>query len=527
MTEMGAGAGAATDLARDQSARLPSHGLFSPDRAIFVLIALTLLVRLIGAVLIGWGTGEAYYLATARQLHLSYFDQPPAFLWIIWATLQLTGSESVLVIRLPFILMFAASTWLIFDIGRRVSSPLAGFYAALITNASLLFTASIGSWIQPDAPMVLFWLATVRVLVEIFFGEGERRPRLYWALAGLFLGLTLLSKYHGVFLGVGTGLFLILNRTQRHWLARPAPWLALLIALLVFLPVIVWNAQNNWVSFGFQGDRARISELRWDGLIRMVIGQLVYMTPWIAIPALVVGVRALFAGPRGAYPPDSKPGAAALFAYLGWPAILFFTMVALWSDTQFHFHWQAPGYMMLFMVMGAWAARHDGRGVRIWLHGSLLLTIAIFLVLASHAATGWIRNVVPGDWTDPTAQQLPWTELGAALESRGVFEQDKTFVAGNDWIDCGYIDTQVAGLVPFGCLAEARNLAFNFDAASYQGWNAYVVLLTGDPAAVPDALRNSFATFEHVDTVSVSRNGRVEIANIQVYYAEGYSGQRN
>lgn len=521
MIEQGAAAGGAADGARTA----PGTRAFTPERAVWVLIAITLVIRLLGATSIGWGTGEAYYVATARQLHLSYFDQPPVFLWITWAVMQLTGSENTFVLRLPFVLMFAASTWLIFDIVRRVSSPLAGFYAALLTNASLLFTASIGSWVQPDAPMVLFWLATMRVLVEIFFGDGARRPYLYWSLAGLLLGLTALSKYHAVFLVAGTGLFLLLNRDHRRWLIHPASWLALVIALIVFSPAIVWNAQNNWVSFGFQGDRALASSsLRWDGFFAAILGQLAYMVPWLAIPSLGVGLRALFAGPRGAYPAGSAPGAAALFAYMGWPAIVFFTLVALWSDTQFHFHWQAPGYLMLFMLLGAWAARHDGRAIRLWLGSSLVLTFAILFALASHATTGWARTVFPGGWEDPTIQQLPWTELGAALDSQGAFAQPRTFVAGVDWNDCGYIDIQVAGRMPVACLGgDARNLAYNFDEKSHTGWNAYVVLRTGE-TTVPGWMQSWFASVRHVETVTISRNGRVEIGNIQLYYAEDFGG---
>src|SRR5690606_15698945 len=168
-------------------------GKFTPLQATLILIGVTLVLRVIGAAVIGWGTGEAYYLASARHLALSYYDQPPLFLWVIWATMELFDSESVLLLRLPFILMFSASTWLAFDIGRKIHSPLAGFYAALITNACVLFSLSIGSWTQPDAPMVLFWLATIRVLISIYFGSGSQRPYLSWSLAGLLLGLTFLS----------------------------------------------------------------------------------------------------------------------------------------------------------------------------------------------------------------------------------------------------------------------------------------------------------------------------------------------
>src|SRR5690606_8459480 len=183
----------------------------------------TALWRLVAAWVIGYGTGEAYYVATARSLALSYFDQPPLSLWITWATMALTGTDHPVVLRLPFIVLFMVSTWLIYRIGEKLHSPAAGFLSAVIVNASILFWVSIGSWIQPDAPMTTFWLATTLVLIDLFFGEGDRRPYRTWLLAGLLLGLTLLSKYHGVFLLAGAGLFMLANRDARRWLAHPAP----------------------------------------------------------------------------------------------------------------------------------------------------------------------------------------------------------------------------------------------------------------------------------------------------------------
>lgn len=502
-------------------------GPFTPAQAVLILIAVTFVLRIIGAWAIGWGTGEAYYLSSARQFHLSYYDQPPVSLWMTWATLYLTGSENVLVLRLPFVAIFAVSTWLVYAIGKAIHSPLAGFYAALIVNACVLFSLSIGSWMQPDAPMVLFWLATVLVLVHIFFGRGGERPWLYWSLAGLLLGLTFLSKYHAVFIVSGTGLFILLNRDARRWLLHPAPYVAILIALAVFSPVIIWNAQNDWISFGFQGGRALAETgLHWDRLVRMIWGQLLYMVPWLAIPALYIGIRALLAGPSGRFPQQTTPGAAALFAYIGWPPIVFFTLVALWSDTQFHFHWQAPGYLMLFILMGAWAAEKNGRGTKGWLYGSAAVTLAILTLLVTHAATGWARTVFPGDWEDPTALQLPWTELGEALDARDAFTAENTFVMGTDWIDCGYIDTQVAGRTPFACIGpDPRNLRYNFDEAAHAGWDAYVIAQTGNTDRIINALSSRFETVEHIETLTVSRNGVVELRDIQLFRTTGFAGE--
>ena len=64
------------------------------------------------------------------------------------------------------------------------------------------------------------------------------------------------SKYHGIFLPIGTALYLVLHRPARRWLSGPGPYAAMAIALLAFSPVIAWNATHEWASFLFQGGRA-------------------------------------------------------------------------------------------------------------------------------------------------------------------------------------------------------------------------------------------------------------------------------
>lgn len=512
--------------ARDREGREPLS-LIQPAQWILVLIAVTLIIRMIGAGSIGLGTGEAYYVSSARQLHLGYFDQPPLSLWIVWATMAATGNEAPWLLRLPFVLMFAASTGLIYWLGARLRSPLAGLFSALILNASLLFPLSIGSWIQPDAPMVLCWVATCCCLVQIFAGKGAERPFTWWSLAGLCLGGTALAKYHVIFLVLGAGGFMLLDRRARQWLLHPAPYLGLGIALVLFSPVLIWNAENHWASFAFQGGRALAGEsLDWVGLLRMLIGVLLYITPWIAVPALYVGVRTLLGVPAGWTRSSMRP-AANLLAIIGLPPIVFFTLVALWSDTQFHFHWQAPGFLTLFPLLGAWAARHFERHAKTigaWLAGSLALSTLVITLLLSHASTGWGRAMLPGAWEDPTAAFLPWTEVGEALATRGAFAAPRTFVAGMNWIDCGYIDTQLAGRAPLACLGpEPRNIAFNIELAHLDGWTGYIVARTDNPAAVVGYLAPLFESFEMLETASIRRSGVPEIDNLHIFRGAGFN----
>ena len=131
--------------------------LRNPRALVLWTIVIGTAARLIAAAALGYGLGEGYYFATARHLALSYFDQPPLSLWITHATWALSGSDSVFVIRLPFIAMFVDTTWLMYRLGALLFDERAGAIAAVLLNTSPVFTISAGGWIQPDGPLCRVW----------------------------------------------------------------------------------------------------------------------------------------------------------------------------------------------------------------------------------------------------------------------------------------------------------------------------------------------------------------------------------
>ncbi|MEA2888177.1 MAG: hypothetical protein QOD11_2537, partial [Bradyrhizobium sp.] len=80
-------------------------------------------------------------------------------------------------------------------------------------------------------------------------------PR-WWLAAGTFAGLALLSKFTAVMLLPAVLAFMLIPDWRRRWLTSPWPWAAALIAVAVFSPVLIWNAQHDWASFRFQSVRA-------------------------------------------------------------------------------------------------------------------------------------------------------------------------------------------------------------------------------------------------------------------------------
>ena len=202
-----------------------------------------------------------------------------------WGAAHLAGSEAPIVVRLPFIALFALSTWLMYRLGRR--SPMrVGLWAAVLLNLSPVFGVTTGTWVLPDGPLDCALLGAALCLVRAL----EHGTLAWWLGAGVCAGLALLSKYSAGLTMSGAGLYLLSSRMHRHWLATPKPWLAALVALLMFAPVLAWNATHGWASFAFQGGRAEGMQFRPLGPLATLAGEALFVLPWLWLPMMVVFV---------------------------------------------------------------------------------------------------------------------------------------------------------------------------------------------------------------------------------------------
>src|SRR5262249_8173955 len=126
---------------------------------------------------------------------------------------------------------------------------------ALVLMQILPFFFLAGMLMTPDAPLTAAWAAALYFLERALLARQSRAS----VLAGPSIGIGLVSKYTIGMLVPATLLFAILDPRSRRWLSRWEPYAALVIALAIFAPVILWNAQHEWASFAFQTSR-RLAE---------------------------------------------------------------------------------------------------------------------------------------------------------------------------------------------------------------------------------------------------------------------------
>lgn len=133
----------------------------------------------------------------------------------------------------------------------------------------------------PDAPLTACWAGAFYFIERALIGEKHKA----WWGVGICIGLGLLSKYTIVLLAPAIILFLIIDSRSRHWFYSPKPYIAAIIALLLFSPVIFWNYSHDWASFAFQGAR------RAQGSFHFSLGDLIV---YIMVLLSPVGVFAAF-----------------------------------------------------------------------------------------------------------------------------------------------------------------------------------------------------------------------------------------
>jgi hypothetical protein len=236
----------------------PARSLPKPDSsalrqwlAVAALIAAMTALRLTYASLLDLRTDEAYYWTWSKENVLSFLDHPPMIAWFIRFGTAIFGDTN-LGVRFAGILAMLVTQLLLADIVRRVTHDLRAVVIVLLLPEAALYYGLLMAKVSPDVALIPFATAMVWALIRLW-ESGDAR---WWLAAGVFGGLALLSKFTAVMLIPAVLAFMLVPDWRGRWLRSPYPWLAALIAIALFLPVLIWNAGHDWASFRFQFVRA-------------------------------------------------------------------------------------------------------------------------------------------------------------------------------------------------------------------------------------------------------------------------------
>jgi 4-amino-4-deoxy-L-arabinose transferase-like glycosyltransferase len=481
----------------------------SARAALWTIIGLSAALRLVLAGSLGAFTNESYYYLYAKHLDWGYFDHPPMTALVAALGLKLAGGISPeFGLRLGFISLFAGSTFLLARLTTRFFGPRAGVIAALCLNATVFYGLIVGTMSSPDGPLLFFWLLTLDRLAAAF-DQPERKS--IWIAAGLGLGGAMLSKYYAILLPAGAALYILLRPATWQCLRKPGPYLALAVSLVVFSPVIFWNATHEWASFAYQSGRASESTgFHPSMFLEAMAAQVLFLTPWVFLTLLIVVARLCHRRSRGWS--DEEVFLTCQAA----PAIILFLGISAFQRIMPH--WPMIGFVALMPLLGRNLAERLSR-IPNWTRPIIAATFvsavpfAIAALIFIQARTGLLGGssgrllgfVVAR--ADPTLDLIRWGQIAKELRNRGLLDDPNVFLFTDHWRNSAQLALATRLPSRTACYTkDARAFRFWSQAEDYLGRDGVYVDVV-DKEADPFDYRPWFATIELLGEVPIVRAG--------------------
>jgi dolichol-phosphate mannosyltransferase len=373
------------------------------------MAALGILAYVVGLRLIFMGAvdllpEEAYYWNYAQHLDIGYLDHPPMVAWLIWLGTNIFG-QTEFGVRSGAALCWLVAALFSFQFARNLYGKTAAFIAILLFSA-LPFFFAMGLLMMPDAPLTAAWAGALYFLERAVLAERSKA----WLGVGVCIGLGMLSKYTIALLGPATFIFVLLDARSRRWLWSPWPYLAAVIVILLFSPVIAWNAAHDWASFAFQSTR-RLSVASEFSLHVLIGSILLLITPLgftAAISTLTpaAGLRRVFH-----WPIDRKQAFISVYTLTPLSVFVVFSL--------FHHvkpNWTGPLWLAVLPAVAHMIATERrgalSRGARAW-GATVAIALLVYGLGLHYMALG-----LPGVPYPHSLRGLPiaWREFADAAE---------------------------------------------------------------------------------------------------------------
>ena len=376
-----------------------------------VVIGYTVLLRLVYLGLPELIQEEAYYWNYAMHLDLGYLDHPPMVAWIIWLGTLVFGT-SEFAIRIGSFACWIITALFMYGLSLNIFNKSTAISSVMLLAILPMFFG-VGLVTTPDAPLVMCWAGALYFLERALVGQ----KRSAWWGAGICIGLGMISKYTIVLLVPATFLYMLLDKSSRRWFVRPEPYAAALCVLLLFSPVIYWNATHDWASFVFQGPRRIHGSFKFS-LHLLVLSILVLLTPTGFLAAWGI-LRPDKRDKRAPVQSDSIPFPKRSYMFARVFSIIPLAVFLIFSLTrQIRLSWTGPLWLVLIpfiasqMVSGNYLdhRRYLRLAQRAW-----PVTIIVMMLLYG-TALHYLTLGLPGMPYPQNFSFLGWNDLGRQID---------------------------------------------------------------------------------------------------------------
>jgi hypothetical protein len=216
----------------------------TPRRFVFFFLGIITALRLLLIGQFGLFPDEAYYFMWSERMDWSFFSKGPGVAAAMWVSTHLFG-VSEFGIRFFSPLLALGTSLILWSFARRLYDDSVAAWIVLLVNVLPIFNA--GALVMTIDPLsIFFWSAALAAGWRAL--EEAPRFTLWWPATGALIGLGFLAKYTNAMQLVSLALLLALTPKYRAEFRRPGFYTLLGVFLICCTPVVIWNAQHEWVT---------------------------------------------------------------------------------------------------------------------------------------------------------------------------------------------------------------------------------------------------------------------------------------
>jgi hypothetical protein len=493
-------------------------------KKVLVLIAITTVVKIFIACSINLGNDEVYYRMYAQDMQWNYFDHPPMVAWLIRLTTFNLYFDNIFFIRLGAIICSAIVTWLFYLCGKKLSNEETGYYAACIYTTTIYGSIVAGIFILPDSPQMVCWLICLYLFIKITqYTHINRTKKMHMLYFGIAAGVGMLCKVHSIFLWVAVVLYVLVY--NKVWLKEPFFYLAMLATGLFMFPILIWNIDNNFVTYLYHSKRVDVTSggIQLNNFISFTTAQLLYCNPIIIFFIAKSTVAAI----KNNLPVLTSHSKILLLSSLP----LMFTALGLSLFKEVLPHWIGPAYCGLILLTASYFSKKTKEknykwGLPIPVLASLLLVLAISIigVIGINFYPGTLGSKSNNNYGDGdfTLDMYGWNSVKKEVEK--IIEKDITTqsmssdaaVVSNKWFPASHIYFYIAmplkrSLIAIGDTNDIHQYAWlnNKRRTLKQGDDAYFIVPSNNNCDVAALMQIKFTVIQQLDTIIQNRSGKM------------------
>jgi len=406
----------------------------SSTKKLYIFLFASFIIRACIAWFLELGNDEVYYVKYIQNTDFSYFDHPFMVGFVGQISTFNYHFQTEFFIRLGSLLIGTVNSYIIFSISYYLWNEKTAWISLILYSSSIYCSIIVGVFYMPDSPMTLFWL------LALFTGlKAIRENKMnYLMLFGLLSAFAVASKYQAVYLPFG--LFLFCFIFKRKWLFHYKTIFGFLLFFLGLIPTILWNIENNWVSFSFHKGRIGENGFHINYFLKEIFGEIFYNNP-ISVFLYYFTIRFILKTKK--YTNES----VAFLLLVSIPLI--FTSVFLSFFTETFPHWSAPSYFSFILLAGYFIDSQKKWSVLP--KYSLLFVLFITIYGFFEIEYGFIFNPKARDQIvekkgkhDFTQDTFGWKQLGEKFSIIRKKYPDIQSIVSNKWYPASHQDYYVA-----------------------------------------------------------------------------------